>query len=189
MSSLERSTHCRGGIARNVILAMVLAMAFAASACTVRPLYGDISSSVDGGSTARLASISVKQVSTRYAQEVRNHLIFGLNGGAGEPSSPQYVLDLGVISYVRSSASVQVVLENEPTAGAVVMTSVYKLIDAETGDVVASGKRSATASFDKPRQEFAALRAERDAENRAARELAEFVKLAVLQDLENLPSS
>jgi LPS-assembly lipoprotein len=54
--------------------------------------------------------------------------------------------------------------------------------------VVASGTRQFVSSYDVPRQEFAALRAKRDAENRAARELAELIRLAVAQDLTRLPA-
>jgi len=43
--------------------------------------------------------------------------------------------------------------------------------------------RAAASSFDKPRQEYASYRAQLDAENRAARELAELLNLAVAQDL------
>jgi len=48
---------------------------------------------------------------------------------------------------------------------------------------VASGRRSISSSFDRPLQEFAAYRAQRDAEDRAARELADLLHLAVAQDL------
>jgi len=61
-------------------------------------------------------------------------------------------------------------------------TGRYTLVDAATGKTVATGNQQATASFDRPRQEFAVLRAERDAENRAARELAEFIRLSLAQD-------
>ena len=53
----------------------------------------------------------------------------------------------------------------------------------KTGKRIAAGKRNVSASFDRPRQEFARLRAERDAENRAARELAELLRLAIAQDM------
>ena len=49
---------------------------------------------------------------------------------------------------------------------------------------MSTGRRQIASSYDIPRQEFAAVRAERDAENRAARELAELLRLALAQDLE-----
>jgi LPS-assembly lipoprotein len=39
------------------------------------------------------------------------------------------------------------------------------------------------SSFDVPRQSFAEMRAEIDAQNRAARELAQLLQLAIAQDL------
>lgn len=186
MSSFELVPSSDRSLLRLLLLGPLVAVLLVASACTVRPLYGEASGSIGGG--GGLGSIAVNPVTSRYAQEVRNHLIFGLNGGAGQPANPRYLLDLNVTSTFRNSASVQVARENEPTAGAVVMSSRYKLIDAETGKAVANGRRSVNASFDKPRQEFAAVRAERDAENRAARELAEMLRVALAQDLENLPA-
>jgi LPS-assembly lipoprotein len=152
----------------------------------VRPLYSDASPGVSGISTpVALKSIAVNEVDSRYAQEVRNQLIFLLNGGAGEPASPQYKLDLGVTSQGISTAAVAVDATSvgQPTAGGVVLTSLYVLTNATNGEIVTTGKRSVTASFDRPSQQFASLRAQRDAENRAARELAELVRLALAADL------
>jgi LPS-assembly lipoprotein len=122
-------------------------------------------------------------VSTRYGQEVRNHLIFGLNGGAGQPANPLYSLDLGVTARASAAATIQRALEEEPTASMMTVASNYVLTDAKTGDVVARGRREVSSSYDVPRQAFAAMRAQRDAENRAARELAELLRLAIAQDL------
>ncbi|ESX18588.1 MULTISPECIES: LPS assembly lipoprotein LptE [unclassified Mesorhizobium] len=170
---------------RAALYGMVASMALV-SACTVRPLYS--SAPLTAGSTlsasAELASVAVKPVKTRYAQQVRNNLIFAFGQGAGEPPAPVYMLDLGVTELVESAAVVQIQTdEDEPTAGTVTLTANYVLTDARTGVVIATGKRSIPSSFDKPTQEFASYRAQLDAENRAARELAEMVSLSVAQDL------
>jgi len=170
---------------RMALYGMIAALALV-SACTVRPLYSSapLTAGSQVGAAAELASISVKPVSTRYAQQVRNNLIFALGQGSGEPASPAYTLDLGVTELVESAAIVQVQTEeDEPTAGTVTLTANYTLRDTATGTVIATGKRSIPSSFDKPRQEFAAYRAQIDAENRAARELADLLRLAVAQDL------
>ena len=73
--------------------------------------------------------------------------------------------------------------EDEPTAGTVTLTANYVLRDTATNTVIAVGKRSVPSSFDRPLQEYAAYRAQIDAENRAARELAEFLRLSIAQDL------
>jgi LPS-assembly lipoprotein len=187
MSSSERKVPARL-LHGAVLSACILAMA-ATSACTVRPLYSD--AVAPGGaqttSTAAYPSINIKPVKTRYAQEVRNQLIFLLNGGAGQPANAQYSLDLGItVLDSRILLAPTTTGEDRPSAGTIVMTSSYRLTKVDTGEVVARGTRRINSSYDRPRQEFAALRAERDAENRAARELAELLKLAIGQDLSRL---
>lgn len=176
---------------RRIALSGVAALAVLVSACTVRPLYSDapLSAGSQVGARAELASIAIKPVATRYAQQVRNNLIFALNGGAERTATPVYSLDLGVTELVESAALVQITTdEDEPTAGTVTLKASYELTDAKTGAVVATGKRSISSSFDRPRQEFASYRAQIDAENRAARELADLLRLAIAQDLTKKPS-
>ncbi|MGC7556614.1 hypothetical protein, partial [Pandoraea pneumonica] len=72
-----------------------------------------------------------------------------------------------------------------PSAGIVKATSNFVLRDKD-GKPLAAGTRTVGASFDRPRQEFANLRAERDARKRAAEELAEQVFLALAQKLSKL---
>jgi LPS-assembly lipoprotein len=79
---------------------------------------------------------------------------------------------------------VQIANDNEPSAGTVTLTADYVLTRKADGEVVATGRRQVSASFDRARQEFATLRAERDAQDRAARELAELLRLALAHDLE-----
>lgn len=187
MSSSERraDSPLRG---RPLLAAIAVAAALMMGGCTVRPLYGDVSSSIAPGTRAGLGTVSIKAVDTRVAQEVRNHLIFMLNGGAGEPASPRHYVDINVTTRSLDVAAVQVARENEPTAGSVMVTSNYTITDAATGFVVATGIRQVVSSFDQPRQGFALARALRDAENRAARELAEVLRLAIAQELEDLPA-
>ena len=170
-------------------LALALGLAMAASACTVRPLYMKADPSNAGasaGTAAELASIAVKPVNTRYAQLVRNELIFLLGGGAGEATNPRYTLDLGVSSQQMATAVAPASTSDEvnvPTAATVTLTARYKLTELASDKVVASGSRNVTSSIDVPRQEYAAMRAESDAQRRAARELAQLLRFAIAQDL------
>ncbi len=168
-----------------VALGLVAALAVL-SACTVRPLYSN--APVRAGSSAtmsdELSSIAIKPVTTREAQEVRNRLIFLFQGGKAQPATPAYSLDLTVVSRTEVVATVQVTtLDEEPSAASVTMIGTYRLTGSKDGGEVASGTRQVSASYDVPRQEFAALRARRDAENRSARELAELLRLAIAQDI------
>lgn len=190
MSWFERKPrNRRDGLARRAAVAGVLMALAVATGCTVRPLYGDVTAATTqrgGVSAAKLAAIDIRPIEDRVAQEVRNHLIFLFNGGAGQPASPLYTLDLGVRTLRASAATVQPATDDlEPTAAVVTLRGSYVLSDARTGDRISAGVRSVQASYDISRQAFAALRAERDAQNRAARELAELLRLVIAQELEN----
>ena len=187
MSWFDRPAPSR----RFAVLALGLA-AVVASGCTVRPLYSDAAlpaGTAFEGETVKsaLASIDIRQPTNRVELEVRNHLIFLLRGDGSTPATPKYTLEQSVSAVSTASAIVQVTKEREPTSAIVTVTSVYRLKDTATGKLIASGKRAISSSYDIPQQEFAALRAQRDAQNRAARELAELLRIAIAQDLERLP--
>lgn len=170
-----------------LVMCGLLAAVTAVSACTVKPLYATSDADFSGGTAAALASVAVSEQNTRYGLEVRNHLMFLLHGGATPPATPRYKLDLSVTSVTASAATIQRAGVDEPTAGTVRMKGSYTLTDAATGAVLGQGTREVSSAFDRPRQEYAVLRAERDAQNRAARELAEVIRLSVAQNLAASP--
>lgn len=176
---LPDSAHVRRAALALSLLGSIAPLA----GCTVRPLYAKNDMGTLTGAAADLSSVTVSPVTTRTAQEVRNHLIFLLGGGAGQPAAPRYTVALNVVSVSQKSATIQIVTDEEPTAAQIVMTSNYIVTDNTTGKAVARGRRQMVSSYDVPRQEFAVLRARRDAENRAARELAELLRLAIAQDM------
>lgn len=164
--------------------------------CTVQPLYsggGSAGSTIGGSVTpdmrSKLASISVEPVNDIYGVQVRNRLIFLLSGGAGEPANPVYKLRLGLSKSVTSFVSVDIGDQTDrtgrPSAGTVNATSNFVLFDKD-GKPLKAGTRTVGASFDRPRQEFANLRAERDATKRAAEELAEQIYLAIAMQMSKL---
>lgn len=171
---------------RGMFVAAAAVALMTASGCTVRPLLATDSApagSLQPSASARLASIEVAPVDTRYAQQVRNNLIFLLRGGAAAPAKPHYRLNLGVIRTAISAASIQRAEEEQPTAQVMTLQANYTLIDTATGKAIASGKRAISSPYDVPRQEYAVYRAEIDAENRAAKELAEVLRLTIAQAL------
>ena len=171
-----------------LVFAAFTALAVSVSACTVQPLYRNESlvSGAVAGTQADLASISIKPVRQRYEQQVRNQLIFLFNHGANQPTVSRYTLALSIAAYNEAGAVVQVAEENEPTAGTVTLAANYVLSDTASGTMVAKGYRQISSAYDIPRQEFAAIRAERDAQDRAARELAELLRLSIAQDLKKV---
>lgn len=179
--SLFRIGHKRG------ILAGLLSVGLMASAgCQVRPLYADAGTTSGVPAThAALSQIAIKPVKTRYGQEVRNHLIFLFGRGAGQDASGRYSMNLIVTANHEAVAIAQIddEFDSSPTAGTVTLVASYNVSDSQTGQIVASGTRELTTSYDSPRQSFAATRAARDAENRGARELAQLLQLAIAQQI------
>ncbi|HEV7319694.1 MAG TPA: LPS assembly lipoprotein LptE [Ensifer sp.] len=144
-------------------------MLTALAGCQVRPLYSD-----SVGTSSALAAIEISDADDRVEQEVRNALIFLVAGGQGEPANPQYHLALNVTS--RAMGVLYDQAKDRAGAGRIVVKADYNLTKTGTGETIKSGNRSAVALVDFPVQEFAKVRAVRDGENRAAKELAELIR-------------
>ena len=153
-----------------------VALIGALAGCQVRPLY-----STPSGTEGKLASISLSEAGDRIEQQVRNDLIFLFAGGAGETQNAVYHLEMDVTS--KTVGVLNDVRTDTARSGRVTVTADYNLTKSDSGETIASGKRSAVAMVDFPSQEFAKLRAIRDAENRGARELAELIRADVASAL------
>ncbi len=164
----------RAGRRAAPLLALALVAALAGG-CQVRPLYADRPGDADAAAAVvpQLRQVAVEVQRDRIAQELMNQLIFALRGGAAL-EDPRYTLRL-VVAARRSELGVQV-REEVPTANLVTLTTTFTVTDNVTGRVVASDTVYTTASYDFSSQRFANLRAERDAENRAARVAAEEIR-------------
>ncbi len=156
-------------IARTASVAAVLV---ALAGCQVKPLYAVDSNG--SGTGQKLASIGFSQAGDRITQTVRNELIFLTSGGAGESRQPEYNLALGVSSFRQNVLDEQVT--NNLIPGRVTLTGTYTFTRVSDGKVLKSGQRKSTALLDVSAQEFAEMRAYRDAEDRAAKQLAEFIR-------------
>lgn len=164
--------------ARSALAAIACAAFVSLSGCVYQPLYGSGSHAPETGFA--LAAIRVSDVDTRVGQQVRNHLIFLLQGGR-EAVAPAYEVRIRTGDTSRLFAATRAVRDN--TAGTVSVTVSYDLVDLSTNTRIAGGSRVASASFDRTGQSFANQRAILDAENRAAREVAEQIRLALAADI------
>lgn len=160
----------------HVLICMLFASTLAA--CQFQPLYGN--NSGNSGGISGLAHVAVSQVNTRVAQQVRNHLLFLLNGGLGS-TEKTHEARIRVTWSNRDLAAIKDVQDS--SAGTVSVTVNYSLVNLKTGKSIADGTRQADASYDRTGQVFANERAQRDAENRAAKEVAEALRLAIASDL------
>ncbi|MGI9401562.1 MAG: LPS assembly lipoprotein LptE [Rhizobiaceae bacterium] len=174
MSLFNLDNQYKGRIHRACLKCLVMTgvLMFSAS-CVYQPLYG----TTEGD---ELAQIWVEDVDTRTAQQLRNHLIFLLQGGQDNPEA-KYIARLRVVDSYREFAAIKNVRDD--SAGSVTVSVSYDLIETENNTRVAAGNRVAIASYDRTQQSFANSRARRDAQNRAAKEAAEKLKLAFAADL------
>lgn len=174
---------------RHLGIAAALIGVFALSACTVEPLNASRSNSAlasgsfNSTTSQILAATEVSPVNNRTAQQVRNRLLFLMNGGRQQPGG-RYRVSLQV-EEVTQRLSIQS-SSLAPTSAQVRVRVDYNLIDKTTGKVVATGERQALAAYDRTPQSFSNQRSQRDAQNRAAREVAEQLRLAIAQNIANL---
>ena len=161
-------------IARRASTALALVSALFLSAC-FRPMYASVSST-GVPLTATMASVTIPAVDGRVPQQVRNHLDFALTGGAAHAPT-RYVLDLQVTS-VHTSSIVNV-RTDEPEIDTVIVTANFTLTAPGSQTAVLSGRNISTKSYDRTLQRFAASRALRDAEDSAARVVADQIHTRV----------
>ena len=164
------------------LLRVVAALALAGlTAGCFQPLYGDPSVVHTAGLDTKLASVQVAPIDTpngtrlaRVGVTVRNQLMYDVAGG-GAAAAPNYKLDVKL-----SSQQLQVIVDVN-TARPDIMNygidATYTLTDLRTGKKLITGQTFSRVSYNIPGQEqrFARLRGLRDAENRAAKVIADSI--------------
>ena len=143
------------------------------SACGMQPLYG--SAAVTGGVAEQLAAIDIQSIPGRVGQVVRNELVFKTTGG-GEEADPLYRLD---IALRESAQSTLVEIDGDANGLVFALNADFKLVRKADNSVVMTGRAQSRAAYQKGESIFANIRARRDAENRAARTLAEHIRTRV----------
>lgn len=135
-----------------------------------------------GGGTSRiaqeLAQVAVDRIDGYLGYQLKSELDFLLTGGGAPVSGGRYVLK------VKTQQSKASSIIDASTGRAQIATlqieAVYVLVDQQQGGRIrASGKTFASASFDRSQLRFATLRAERDAEEKVAKQLAERLRIII----------
>jgi LPS-assembly lipoprotein len=169
------------GRRRALRAAAALAIAALAGGC-FQPLYGE--QSLTGGPVLRdqLSAVDVLQIQApkgsdeeRLAVMVRDALLFDFTGG-GVSASPTHRLKISVYS-TRATIIVDV-NTSRPDIENYGLNATYALTEIATRKVVVTGQTFARVSYDIPGQEqrFARIRGLRDAENRAAKVVADNIR-------------
>jgi LPS-assembly lipoprotein len=160
---------------------LAVAMAGLVAGC-FQPLYGQRSLSGGPALGEALRGVDVAAINApngtpeaRLGVEVRNALIFDITGGSGQ-ISPTHRLQIQ-LSSTRQQVIVDVTTAR-PDVENYGINATYTLVELATGKPVVTGQTFARVSFDIPGQEqrFARQRGLRDAENRAAKVIADNIK-------------
>ncbi len=141
------------------------------SAC--KPLYGTTQSGAQLKDV--MAGIDISKIPGRTGQRLRNELIFATTGG-GHAGETRYRLDISI----RESVTKTLVQKTGDAEGELYnLEAKYKLISVADRKVVLEGVGVGRAAFDRFDPTFANVRARIDAENRAARTVAESIRTGV----------
>ncbi len=154
--------------------AAVLVLAGALGGC-FQPMYGQ-STLFGAGAKLRdeLRQVEILEIQGRVGQEIRNDLIFELTGGQGNPVGAPYKLAMTITS--GSQTPLVDVSSGRATSETVTLDVTYRVLDVSNDRVVLSEKAIARISIDRSQQRYASLRAIRDAQNRAAKLVAEQIR-------------
>jgi LPS-assembly lipoprotein len=152
------------------ILAMVAVVALAG--CTVQPLYAPTAAGTSP--VASLGNISIDPVGDRVSQEVRNQLIFALNGGKGQPANAPYHMRL-VVSSSESALGVTPIAT--APAYSVTVAATYEVRSTADDKILLRDTVRQSASYDRVNQAYANERALLNAQDRAAGLVADVIRL------------
>ena len=152
-----------------------LALALSLGGC-FQPLYSE---AAHPGLVADLQAIEVAPIKDRIGHYLGDDLISSLNGTGSTPT-PKYRLNVTVTQKIQTPTVESQV--NAANAATVIGTAKFSLVQLEgekADKVVFQGEATTAAVYDRTLQGFANLRAERDAEIRLARALADEISLRV----------
>jgi LPS-assembly lipoprotein len=171
-----RSTVCR-----LAPLAIPLALATLLSGC-FEPLYGEKTLAGGPGLRTRMSSIAVDPIrapsgspTARIAVELQNDLIFDLTGGGGGAGKTHQLI---VVITTQNQQVIVDINTARPDVQQFGINATYTLTEIATGKPVVTGATTARVSYDNPgqQQRFANARGQRDAENRAAKVIADDIR-------------
>jgi len=152
------------------ILAVSLLLAGVATGCGFRPLYKQTGNT---STVKEFSQISIAQPEDRPSQQLRNYLLDTLTP-YGQPDRPLYRLDYRL---TETLGSVFVTRSEEITRNNLQVTAVVYLRDYQTGGNLFSISATSQASYNVTLADYANLVSEKNARERALRDMAEQIRL------------
>lgn len=146
-----------------------------------RPLYA--SSSLSGADVnEKLAKLEVAPIPGRVGQRVRNELIFQSTGGGYAAEQPAYRLEI-VLTESISATLVQI--DGNSSGSVYNLKARFRLVRIDDRSVALEGDSYGRVAFQRFDSVFSNVRARQDAENRAARNVADDLKSRLAAYLSN----
>ncbi len=149
----------------------ILLFALLLGAC--RPMYGETSMGYQ--TVSELSAIEVNELPGRVGQKIRNELIFLFTGGK-QASQPKYKLE---IAYRESVLGVLFKRTDDAAGQIYSLDATFTLRDISGKTELTKGRSHARAAFDKHKSTYSNIRAERDAKNRAAKDIAKDINTRI----------
>lgn len=163
-------------VARAAVLA---AAAISLAGCGFRPLYA-VGTTPDGMSSY-FGQVYVDPIPGRQGVHLRNQLLDAMTPD-GTPTNAAYNLNVQ-LSDTKEGLAIQ---ENtQITRYNYTLTAKYELRDAVSNEVLDKGTARAIAAYNVVDSQFGTQSAERDAQERAAREVGEDIRLRIGLYFEN----
>ena len=166
---ISKRRQVLGMVGRGLALAALTPL----GACGFSPLYGEN----EQGETVsdKLATVRINPLRDRVGQQMHNLLRDRLNPN-GQPASPDYDLVMRVTETIRELGVRQ---DETATRANLTLDATFGLRRTDNGEQVLSGRSTSTTSFDILREPFASTISERDARERALRDVADDVQTRI----------
>jgi LPS-assembly lipoprotein len=148
----------------------ILLVAGLLAGCGFRPLYKQTGST---DTVKDFSQISIAQPEDRPSQQLRNYLLDALTPH-GQPDRPLYRLEYRIS---ESLASVFVTRTEEVTRNNLQLSASVYLRDYQTGKPLTSISATSQASYNVTQADYANLVSEKNARERALRDVAEQIRL------------
>ena len=150
-------------------LTITLLLPLMLAACGFEAMYGR---AADKDVPAEFAFIQIEPIKDRVGQMLHNHLRDAINP-RGLPAKPRYYLKVTLTESIQDTAI-------QRTAFAIradlVLNAAYTLHDSATGATIANGSAFSSAGYARQIADYGTLAAEKDARERATRDLAEEIR-------------
>ena len=149
--------------------------AIATSGC-MRPLYAG----ADGVALlADIEAIMIEPIPGRIGHYLGNELAFALNGS--RIASEKYLLNIALSQRIQTP--VVDTISGRATSATVLVDAEYRLKLIGADKDIASGVAFTLISYDRTSQRYSNIRAGKDAEVKAAKSLAEQIRMKIISDL------